>query len=336
MPLCCKKRGFTLSKPYNLYSAIDSSGSVLFDEPINPYYLILKVVCVIYATAVITWSMADLAEQGVSYSLWFAFRINWITLLIWIYFILSLFISICVNVQKRRGSSTEIPSFTEWEPELDSEEENQADFKRLKTYKLYTLHQLSRLCLQLSLSAIIFMSILYYIDYKDIFDKKAIPEFVLNIQTHGILAIGLCVDYFTSCVQIRYIYGSFLVLFFNTASIVWTYIFYKADLFNPITNSNVLYPVADWTNTTNFFSIFEIWCAGMLAHWFIHMVMVYLKFGVICMWIDRRHFTMDIIDEKEEARLRAIRDKKRSKKANKLEQRNANKLTNYEFEPLLL
>ena len=43
---------------------------------------------------------------------------------------------------------------------------------------------------------------LYYIDYKHIFQTNAIPEFVLNIQTHGILAIGLCLDYFTSCTQI--------------------------------------------------------------------------------------------------------------------------------------
>lgn len=81
---------------------------------------------------------------------------------------------------------------------------------------------------------------------------------------------------------------------------------------------------------------FEIWSVGILAHWFIHMIMVYLKFGVICMWIDRRHFTMDIIDEKEEQRIKAMKQRKKNKKANKLEQRNANKLTNYEFEPLLL
>jgi len=326
------KRAFTLSKPYNFYSGVDAAGSVLFYEPINPYYVVLRLVCAIYATAVIVWSMADLAEHNISYSLWFAFRINWITLFIWLYFVLSFTISVFVNYNKTKANSLTIPHFTEWEPEHDAvEDQDEVDYNRLETFKLYRLHQLSRFCLQISLSAIIFSSILYYVDYKHIFAKNAIPEFVLNIQTHGILAIGLCVDYFTSCTQIRYIYGTVLVVFFNVASIVWTYVFYHAGFYNPFTGSNVLYPVADWTNSSHFVSIFEVWFVGTAAHWFIHMLMVYLKFCVVCSWIDRRHFTMDIIDEKEEQRARA----KKEKKARTLE-RNANKLTNYEFEPLLL
>ena len=51
------------------------------------------------------------------------------------------------------------------------------------------------------------------------------------------------------------------------------------------------------------------------------------------MWIDRRRFTMDIIDEKSDYKAKL---KKTKKKQNKLEHRNANKLTSYEFEPLLL
>eukprot|EP00483_Globobulimina_turgida_P000438 UN00438 len=299
----CKLRVITWTKPYNIYSGVDAAGSVLFYEPINPYYLIIRAIFVVYSTAVITWSMADLAEQNISYSLWFAFRINWITLLIWIYFIISLFISIFVNYYKRTNESLTIPSFTEWDPDGNGSEsdDNEINYNRLKTYKykLYRLHQFSRICLQISISGIIFMSILYYIDYKHIFKQNAIPQFVLNIQTHGILAIGLCLDYFTSCTQIRYIFGSFLVLLFNVISLVWTYIFYQADFYNPLTQSNILYPIANWTSgSAQFFTTFQIFIGGTVAHWFIHIVLVYLKFVVICNWIDRRRFTMDIIDQK--------------------------------------
>ena len=252
----CKWRAITSSKPYNLYSSVDAAGSVLFYEPINPYYLIFRALCVIYASAVIAWSMADLAEQNISYSLWFVFRINWITLLIWLYFVLSLFISSIVNYHKKQHHSLTIPSFQEWIPEQDESSADEIDFNRLKTFRLNLLHQFSRLCLQISLSAIIFMSILYYVDYKHIFSKHAIPEFVLNIQTHGLLAIALIIDYFTSCVQIRYIYGSVLVLFFNVASIVWTYVFYHEDFYNPFTQSNILYPIADWTNSGHFIAMY--------------------------------------------------------------------------------
>eukprot|EP00483_Globobulimina_turgida_P010440 UN10461 len=256
--------------------------------------------------------MADFAEQNISYSLWFAFRINWITLLIWMYFITSLFISILVNYYKRTNESLTIPSFTEWDPEGDGSDVNEVNYNRLKTYKsyTYTLHQFSRICLQISISAIIFLSILYYMDYRHIFKQSAIPEFVLNIQTHGILAIVLCLDYFTSCTQIRYIFGSLLVLFFNVMSLVWTYIFYQADLYNPLTQSNILYPAANWTSA-DFVTTLEVFIGGTVAHWFIHIVVVYLKFVAICYWIDRRRFTMDIIDEKA-TNLRAKKSKRKN------------------------
>eukprot|EP01083_Nonionella_stella_P207506 753744_1 len=149
----CKLRAITWTKPYHLYSGVDAAGSVLFYEPINPYYLIIRAIFVVYSTAVIIWSMADLAEQNISYSLWFAFRINWIILLIWIYFMISLFISIFVNYYKHTNQSLTIPSFTEWDSNTDVNDEHEINYNRLKTYKLYTLHQFARICLQISISA---------------------------------------------------------------------------------------------------------------------------------------------------------------------------------------
>jgi len=248
--------------------------------------------------------MADLAVHNVSYTLWFAFRINWVTLLIWLYFMSSLFISLLVNNVKRRGQSLTIPSFTVWEPEHDEHGGRpDVNYLDLRTYRLYWCHQFSRLCFQLSISSVVFVSILYYVDYQHVFDVDAIPKFVLNLQTHGVLAIALLIDYFTSCLQIKYTTGTLLVIFFNGASVAWTYLFYRADFYNPLTDSNILYPIVDWTGgiKSNFTSILEVWVAGTLAHWLIHMVMVYLKFVVICHWVDGRRFTMDIVDEKDGA-----------------------------------
>jgi len=254
--------------------------------------------------------------------------------------------------------SLRIPSFTEWDPEIDHntdiEDRDDVNFKRLKSLKLHRLHQISRICLQISISAILFLSILYYMDYNHVFDANAVPHFVLNIQTHGLLAIGLCVDFFTSCTQITYLTGSFLVLFVNAMSIVWTYIFFRADFVNPMTHSNVLYPVIDWTQSTNsnFMSIFEIWMAATVSHWFVHMVVVYLKFVVICYWIDRRRFMMDVIDHKVELSKMSKQYKMEEEEPEYIKQwkvhgewkvpkkslrrEHNHKLTNYEFEPLLL
>merc|ERR1712154_119244 len=59
--------------------------------------------------------------------------------------------------------------------------------------------------------------------------------------------------------------------------------------------------MGDWTKSTNsnFMSIFELWMAATVSHWFVHMAVVYLKFVVICYWIDRRRFMMDVIDQKK-------------------------------------
>jgi len=297
----CKGRALTFGKPYNLYSGVDAAGSVLFYEPVNPYYLVLRCLCAFYATAVIVWSMADLAVHDVSYSLWFAFRINWVSLLIWGYFVSSLLISLLVNNVKRRGQSLTIPSFTEWEPDHDDAAGAAVDYRDLRTYHLFWCHQLSRICFQLAISSVVMVSILYFVDFHHVLDTAAIPKVVLNLQTHGVLAVALIVDYLTSCLQIRYTTGTLLVVLFNAASLGWTYFFYRADLYNPLTESNILYPIADWTGglRPNLYSIAEVWIAGTLAQWVVHMAMVYLKFVVICHWIDRRRFTMDIVDEKE-------------------------------------
>eukprot|EP00485_Elphidium_margaritaceum_P005729 CAMPEP_0202688288 /NCGR_PEP_ID=MMETSP1385-20130828/3817_1 /ASSEMBLY_ACC=CAM_ASM_000861 /TAXON_ID=933848 /ORGANISM="Elphidium margaritaceum" /LENGTH=329 /DNA_ID=CAMNT_0049343223 /DNA_START=104 /DNA_END=1093 /DNA_ORIENTATION=+ len=318
----CKCRALTLSKPYHLYSGIDAAGSVLFYEPIHPSFVFLRLICAVYATAVIAWSMADLAEQNISYTMWFAFRVNWVTLLIWTYFMLSLLISTSVNCQKKRAHSLTIPQFALWQPEHDAmQEEDIADvhYNQLHTMRLYRLHQLSRLCLQCSLSAIVFLSAIYYVDYQHIFSADAIPEFVLNIQTHGVLAAALCVEFFASCVQLQYVTGTLLVLLFNVASIGWTFVFYHANFYNPFTGTNILYPnLADWNAShNNLMSMFGVWLFGTVMHWLVHMVMVYLKFCVICTWVDRRQFTMDIIDEKETQRIK-------SKKLRKLQRQHNN------------
>jgi len=329
----CKGRAVTFGKPYNLYSGVDAAGSVLFYEPINPYYLIFRCLCAFYATAVIAWSMADLAVHNVSYTLWFAFRINWVALLIWLYFTTSLLISLLVNNVKRRGQSLTIPAFSVWEPEHDDNASRPVNYLDLSTYRLYWLHQLSRLCFQLAISSVVFVSILYYVDYQEVLDTNAIPKFVLNLQTHGVLAIALLIDFFTSCLQIKYSTGTLLVLLFNAASVAWTYLFYRADFYNPLTDSNILYPIVDWTGgvKSNLTSVAEVWVAGTLAHWLIHMVMVYLKFVVICRWVDGRRFTMDIVDEKDAAMgsKRKKRDEAPSKSADPRD-------AGYEYTPLLL
>lgn len=304
----CKARAITFGKPYNLYSGVDAAGSVLFYEPINPYYLILRCLCVFYATAVLIWSMADLAVHSLPYTLWFAFRINWISLLIWVYFVSSLLISLLVNNSKRRGQNLEIPAFDEWDPNRadgdgDADAAASADYRDLRALGLFYWHQISRLCLQLSVSAIVFVAALYFMDYEKLASEAegAVPKLVLNVQTHGVLAMALMADYFTSCTQIRYATGTLLVLLFNGASMAWTYLFYRADFFNPLTGTNILYPIADWSGAAkgNLTSMAEMWVAGTCAHWVIHMILVYLKFVVICNWIDRRRFTMDIVDEKD-------------------------------------
>ena len=91
---------------------------------------------------------------------------------------------------------------------------------------------------------------------------------------------------------------------------------------------------------------FEVWMAATVSHWFIHMIVVYLKFVVICYWIDRRRFMMDVVDSKGDAsssskKMVSVKRVERTQGEWKrpkgtLRRENNNKLTNYEFEPLLL
>ena len=57
------------------------------------------------------------------------------------------------------------------------------------------------------------------------------------------------------------------------------------------------------------------------------MIVVYIKFVVICYWIDARHFTLDILDPKQ---YKTMNGKKKEKKIKK------KKVADYEFQPLLL
>merc|ERR1712083_249484 len=95
-------------------------------------------------------------------------------------------------------------------------------------------------------------------------------------------------------------------------------------------------------NSIPFWFILEVWMASTVSHWFIHMVVVYLKFVVICYWIDRRRFMMDVVDHKGQIasmKVSVTEGKRHSfeKQEWKRSKRKGNgKLTNYEFEPLLL